>query len=370
MLQTRYAEYADRERIRELWKLCFGDSEAFMDWFFSERYFPEFSSVLEEDGVIMSALHSYPLHIRIRNRILPASMLAGVSTHPERNGRGYMKQIFLHYMQRVHALEIPVAIHTPAHLPTFFSRGHFPAADTLHATMAGARGELPEGVARQSLYEGLAPLQACYQKATGRYSGCVSRTLGDFAYKCRDYASDGGLCLVCRQGEDVLGYAIYYVMEDKLHAEECLALDAGTLAMLLSALRAESDGRALHIKLPPDVGPILPEEFEQEIRPQGVMGIANVSALLRAIIGDAGYVFEVLDASVPQNAGVWDGMGGFSRRHPQLRLEAGRLGQFLDGYRSLAELVEAGEAEALDPEAVRALDAAFPKQCCFIIDEY
>lgn len=370
MLEVRTAVLSDKESYRELWRICFGDSERFMDWFFSERFFPEYSSCLLEDGAMMSALQSYPLHVRIRNRILPASMLTGVSTHPERSGRGYMKQIFLHHMQRVRSFHIPIVIHTPAHLTTFFSRGHFPATDTLHLTLENARyGALLEGISRQDLYHDLGPLQVCYQKATARYSGCVSRTAADFAYKMRDYASDGALCLVRRAGADILGYCVYYVMDESVHAEECFASDEETLTMLLNALSFEAAGRELHVKLPPD-SPARLNGATLEVRPQGVMGIADVSAALNAIIGDSSYVFEVIDSTVPENAGIWDGMGEKTHCTPQIRLEAGRLGQFLCGYRSIAELAESQEAEILDPKIACALDRAFPKEICFITDEY
>ncbi len=370
MLEVRTAVLNDKEAYRELWRICFGDSEQFMDWFFSERYFPEYSSCLLEDGVMMSALQSYPLHVRIRNRILPASMLTGVSTHPERSGRGYMKQIFLHHMQRVRSFHIPIVIHTPAHLTTFFSRGHYPATDTLHLTLQNARhAALPEGISRQDLYHGLGMLQVCYQKATARYSGCVSRTVADFAYKMRDYASDGARCLVRRDGADVLGYCVYYVTDDRVHAEECFALNEETLSMLLNALSFVAAGRELHVKLPPD-SPAHLNGATFEILPQGVMGIADVSEALKAIIGDDSFVFEVADTTVPENVGVWDGAGNLTDRAPQIRLEAGRLGQFICGYRSIAELAASGEAEILDPESAQALDRSFPKEACFITDEY
>lgn len=370
MLEVRTARQQDKEEFRNLWRICFGDSEAFMDWFFAERYFPEFSVCLLEDGVMMSALQSYPLHVRIRDRILPSSMLAGVSTHPEREGRGYMKQIFLRYMQRVRELGIPIVIHTPAHIPTFFSRGHYPVTDTLHLTMKNARSAVePREITPHAMRESLGRLQACYQQATAMYSGCISRTAADFAYKFRDYASDGGKCMVRMRGEDTLGYCVYYITEDRLHAEECFARDGETLHMLIEALQAEADGRTVHVKLPPDAEIDLPEA-ELEIKPQGVMGIADVSETLSLLLGDASFVFEITDSTLPQNAGIWDGRGKPTSRAPQLRLEAGRLGQFLSGYRTIGQLVQEQQAIVLDEAAAQALDIAFPGKTCFITDEY
>ena len=370
MPDVRIAQPQDRDRFRNLWRICFGDSEAFMDWFFSERYFPEFSVCLLEDDVIMSALQSYPLHVRIRDRILPASMLAGVSTHPEREGRGYMKQIFLRYMQRVRELSIPIVIHTPAHIPTFHSRGHLPVSETLHLNMEHAQSKtMPSEITPHSLNSDLAPLQVCYQQSTAEYSGCVSRTIADFAYKLRDYASDGAKCLARMNGDDALGYCVYYVTPERVHAEECFAKDDETLSLLLQALCHEADGRKLHVKLPPDVKPDIPGA-ELSIRQQGVMGIADVSQTLRLLIGDASFVFDIIDNTVPQNTGIWNGMGRPSDRKPHIRMDAGRLGQFLCGYRSLQTLIQEQQAIILDEGAVRELDAAFPEKICFITDEY
>ncbi len=369
MPEVRIAKQQDMDGFRNLWRICFGDSEQFMDWFFSERYFPEFSVCLLEDDVIMSALQSYPLHVHIRDRILPASMLAGVSTHPDREGRGYMKQIFLRYMQRVRELSIPIVIHTPAHIPTFHSRGHLPVSETLHLELERTQATMPVEISPHSLYNDLALLQVCYQQATSKYSGCVSRTIADFAYKFRDYGSDGAKCLVHMSADDALGYCVYYKTSELVHVEECFAKDDETLTLLLQALCYEADGRKLHVKLPPDEKPNL-SGSKLSIRQQGVMGIADISQTLRLLVGDATYVFDIVDKTVPQNTGIWDGMGKPSDRKPHIRMEAGRLGQFLCGYRSLSTLAQEQQADILDEGAIRELDAAFPEKICFITDEY
>lgn len=370
MPEVRIAKQQDMDGFRNLWRICFGDSERFMDWFFKERYFPEFSVCLLEDDVIMSALQSYPLHVRIRDRILPASMLAGVSTHPDREGRGYMKQIFLRYMQRVRELSIPIVIHTPAHIPTFHSRGHLPVSETLYLEWDRAQAKtMPVEISAHSLYNNLAPLQICYQQATAEYSGCVSRTIADFAYKFRDYGSDGAKCLARIIENDALGYCVYYVTSERVHVEECFAKDDATLSLLLQALCHEADGRKLHVKLPPNTKPDFPGT-ELSIRQQGVLGIADVSQTLRLLVGDASFVFNIIDNTVPQNTGIWDGMGRLSSQKPHIRMDAGRLGQFLCGYRSLSTLAREQQADILDEGAIRELDAAFPEKICFITDEY
>ena len=40
MTLVRRAEEKDRQAFLELWKVCFGDSDAFCDWFFTIVFFP------------------------------------------------------------------------------------------------------------------------------------------------------------------------------------------------------------------------------------------------------------------------------------------------------------------------------------------
>lgn len=371
MLQVRTATNADRAGIRALWKLCFGDTEPFMDWFFSERYFPEYSACLLEDGAVMSAMQGCPMHIRLRGETVLALMLAGVSTHPERGGRGYMRQCFAHFMQIARRAGISTVIHTPAHMPTFFSRGHYQATNTLMLTFDEARAErMPPGIAMQDIYHDLAPLHICYTLATSRYSGCVSRSLADFYYKFRDYAADGAEVFLCMDGTCARGYCVYYAMDDNLHAEECIARDAGAYALLIDALRHRANGRKLTVKLPPDVAQQPFPGGIYTIKEQGAMGIADVSAFLRAVCGDEAFLFEVHDKTVPENQGVFDGAGRPAAKKPHIVLEAGRLGQFFGGYRSMASLWEDGLADVRDERMAALLDMRYPTKTCFVVEEY
>lgn len=368
---VRTAALADREQIQELWRICFGDSPSFTDWFFRERFFPSLSSCLEKDGRIVSALQSYPIHVRIRGRILPASMLAGVSTHPQQEGRGYMRQIFLHYMQSVRGAGIPIAVHTPAHLQTFFSRGHYPATDARHLTIRPpAHVAAPSQVTEHSLYEALAPLHACYQKVLCRYSGSVSRSLADFYYKFRDYGSDQASCLVLWDGDDVLGYCVYFTLgSGALEAEETVARDSGVCRVLMDALCARAHGQTVSARLPADLLFAYPNA-QSDTQPQGVMGVADVALLLASVLGDGSLVFSVQDGAVPQNTGVFTGAGVACDRAPHVTVEAGRLGQLLCGYASVEELEQEQRIAIYDAGARRALETLLPKVPCFIVDTY
>jgi hypothetical protein len=100
------------------------------------------------------------------------------------------------------------------------------------------------------------------------------------------------------------------------------------------------------------------------------MGVANISSLFKMVLADPSFIFEVEDASVHENAGIWNGLGEKSTQAPQAAISAGRLAQLLGGYCSLQELREQGHIAVHDEKAMEALAVKLPKETCFIVDEY
>ena len=49
MTAVRIAKAEDKKAFYDLWKICFGDSDAFCDWFFRNRFAPDYSVVLETE---------------------------------------------------------------------------------------------------------------------------------------------------------------------------------------------------------------------------------------------------------------------------------------------------------------------------------
>ena len=217
-------------------------------------------------------------------------------------------------------------------------------------------------------------MHTCYARFAQRYSGIIHRSLPDMRLKLADYASDGAKALGIYEGAFLRGYCVYFVREES-YAEEFAANDTMCAEALLRALcrEAAQTGKEIRGKLPPDTRfseSGIAARVRLDLRPMGVMGVADVSALLRAVCGVGAYRVEVTDGTVSANNGVFNFAGNRTDKAPHVRLEAGRLAQFLCGYHTLAELEHAGHADVFDPVAVRELDAAFPPQICYIVDEY
>jgi len=84
---------SDIDRIKYLWKCCFGDSDTFIEYFFSRYYNPEKTIALYEDEKIVSYLMIFDHRIWASRKEIKAAYIAGVCTDPEYRNRGYITSL-------------------------------------------------------------------------------------------------------------------------------------------------------------------------------------------------------------------------------------------------------------------------------------
>ena len=366
----------DRAELKDLWQLCFQESQPFLDWFFTDRFLPAYCPIYREDGVIQAALHGLPAHVRLRDRIAPCVIIAGVATHPDFRGRGLMRGLLGYYLPYLGRAGIPLATHRPVTLRTYASAGHFPVSDSRYLSLAPDAPRPTEDPCQQvPLLERASELYGCYQRFSLGYSCILSRSYADFFLKCKDYLASDAKCILTRDAQSqVEGYCVYFdspgegAEPPSLYGEECVALSPEAYARLWASLATRSQGKALKVRMAPNA-PLCPAGAQWETLPRSVWGVTNVSSLL-ALLGLPGEgVLEVEDPLVASNRGLYTLCGQPAQGKPQLVIPAGRLAQWASGYRTMAQLVAEGQAQALDPAIVPILDAG-PRLPCFTIDEY
>lgn len=368
MEKIRVATIDDKDSFKSLWKICFNDSDNFLDWFFNNRFVPEYSACLECDGKIVSAMQSIPMHIQVRGTILSCTMLAGVSTNPDYGGRGYMKKMFSYYMNMVNKMGIVLTPHTPARINTFFPLGHYTVSDSSFIDIENVSPTVfTEKLTIVDLNGSVSCLYSCYNKVSLNYSGIINRSLADFEFKCRDYSSDNALCAAYVINDTVVGYCIYFSSMDIVYGEEVISINDTVQQCLVDYLTNIAFGKKLHIKLPADTK--IKNEFVKTI-PHSVLGVANVSKLLKALGGGKEFSILVNDAVVNDNNGVFNLKGELTQSSPQISISAGHLIQWLTGYKTLYELSDENNAKILDLLSGKELNELFPKIPCCIIDEY
>lgn len=363
---VRIAEQKDKSKYKELWKICFGDSDAFCDWFFEHRFSPAYSVVLEENEEIPSCMQAFPYTVQIRGENVAGAMLCGVSTHPDHRKKGYMGKIFTFEMNHLRDMGCAVAVHTPAVLPSYFSFGHLPVADAAYLSCNVIPSQKLSGnisIISEKDWNILYPLYSTFSK---KYSGIIQRTEEDFMRKAADYAADGGKAIAYIENDRIRAYAFYYQTDTKLISVEAVAED-GYWAELMHGLFAIGTGLKFSAKLPPEVKVSFPFAEMKQVT-KGVMGLCDVTALLKALKLDIPYGFKIRDHVVPENNGHFNFYGEHYDKDPVFEISAGHLLQVLVGYHTLEELKN--DIVVYDEVKFAEINACLPKQECYIIDEY
>ncbi|MDD4115126.1 MAG: GNAT family N-acetyltransferase [Massilibacteroides sp.] len=103
-----------KQETEELWRLCFGDKEAFIRLFFDEVYRDENTLVIEKQGTVVAALQCIPYSLWMQGKEIPMAYICGVSTHPNERGNGFMGRLMRKADEELKRRKIPLATLIPA----------------------------------------------------------------------------------------------------------------------------------------------------------------------------------------------------------------------------------------------------------------
>lgn len=211
MLLTRPSVPADIPAQRQLWKLAFGDDDAYVDNFYSSYYRPDRVLVLEEDGQVRSMTAWFDTTFVVPGKgAYRAAYLYAVATHPDCRGRGLAGKLLSDADAYFQSLGIPAVTTVPAQpsLHNFFGANgfgecfrHFEGAlspDALPTAPAHLLSPAtPEeyAAAREALLASM-PHIAFPEDALRYQAGCCA--LGGGGLFCAD-TSAGAVCL-CAEG--------------------------------------------------------------------------------------------------------------------------------------------------------------------------
>lgn len=94
MSEVRLAQKGEIDRQKEIWKLCFGDPDSFIDFYFANRYIEDKTLLLLQEGEIAAMLTMIPVKtLDSHNQGFNTTMLYAIATHPKYQNRGFASQL-------------------------------------------------------------------------------------------------------------------------------------------------------------------------------------------------------------------------------------------------------------------------------------
>jgi len=237
----------DRENAAALWREIFGDSEAFTEWFFAERFCPEYSCAAYREGRIVAMTIGRPTEILVEGKTHKALLISGVSTRPEYRRQGLMNlgmNLQIHYAR---SSGFSCCYLHPDIETLYASLGFRNGTDALVIRSDESRRTKPFSI---RMGAEIPAMRAVYDAILKTHDGMQLRDDAEFAAVLRDYACDGGTCDVAYDGETPVGYIC--TLADGT-VSELFALCPDAYAFLLDRT-AERFGRPLEANVPSDCG--------------------------------------------------------------------------------------------------------------------
>ena len=125
------------------------------------------------------------------------------------------------------------------------------------------------------------------------------------ALKLHDYASSDGKVMYITESERIVAYCAFTESVESIIVEEVCAPNTEMLEKFFNKLIFLCNGKECLIKLPCDMSDKLPAGFTSEIVPNGAMGAADISFLLRELAGFNDITVSVVDHILPSNNNIF-----------------------------------------------------------------
>lgn len=201
---------AEEARAKEIWKVCFGDSDAFIDAYFREAARFEDSFAYEEAGKLIADLFMLKFHAKLAGAVYDADFLAGCATMPEARKRGLMRDLVKHAMLDMRACGL-ACVYLHPFLHAFYRRFGFETVAYVSRRTLEPAGKANPSVRVYASAEGLpvSRMEAAYAHYMDSFDNCFVRTHERFHTWLELLFADDGYAAVYDDGKD-FAYALYY----------------------------------------------------------------------------------------------------------------------------------------------------------------
>jgi len=215
-----------KQKLIELWRLCFDDTEDFIQLFFDRIYREENALTIEVDGEIVSALQMIPYTMSFCDSELTVSYIAGACTHPDYRGKGYMGELLeeAFHVMRKRNFDLTALIPANPSLFEYYRRHGY--TEVFDYTLV--EEELPEvftpseGIKLSIVDEDSVEVTYPYfNRKLKERTCCILHTKEDFITSIIEFRQDDGETVQATNKEGkIVGMAFLYPSIDHVYIKE------------------------------------------------------------------------------------------------------------------------------------------------------
>ncbi len=109
----QYATPETRDQILEMWKVCFGDTQPYIDIYFREKYKNENTLVYFEEDKAVASLQLLFYNFTYCGKEIPIAYISGACTLPEARKKGYMAELLKRAFFELEKRDVPLSVLVP-----------------------------------------------------------------------------------------------------------------------------------------------------------------------------------------------------------------------------------------------------------------
>jgi predicted acetyltransferase len=234
-----------KEQVKQLWKLCFDDTDAFIDMYFDGRYRDDRTLVIREGERVVSALQVTPYQLTAGDRQLSAAYISGACTHPDFRGMGLMGRLLeqTHSYMLHHGVVWSFLIPGEPWLWHYYARfGYEPAffsGTSLFVSSPTFSFDVGSRVVRYAEFD--VRVYDYLNRRLHERPYCVQQTADDFRVLLGDLRVSDGFLFTLESGDHIRALVIGYRDEPdgNIRIDECVSDDERSKIELLNVVCKE-----------------------------------------------------------------------------------------------------------------------------------
>lgn len=232
---------ADEVTAKEIWKVCFGDTNAFIDEYFDQMVHYEDTLGYYDGHDLIADLFMLNFHARLSGVNFKTEFLAGCATLPYARKRGLMRELVKSAMLSMRKRGLAVTYLHPF-LHAFYRQfGYETVAYIKRKSMKPSAGHMEKEPAIFSAYDKIPEenMHQAYHRYISAYDHAFIRSRERFSKWLRLLFSDQGYAIV-NEAEKPVSYALYYMEEGAANVFELVAREEKERELLLDSIPAET----------------------------------------------------------------------------------------------------------------------------------
>ncbi|MGL5507965.1 MAG: GNAT family N-acetyltransferase, partial [Paraclostridium sp.] len=315
-MNLRYAKRDDLNVIKDIWNYCFGDEEAFVEYYFNNKYKENNTIVVEDDGEIVSSLQLNQYNIKLNNNIYETSYVVGVSTYPQARGKGFMKNIMDFSLNEMYNRGQLVSLLMPIDYRLYRKYGYEHCYDQLEYKLEveSLRQFKIQGDFVKAKNENIKDMINIYNTCLKSCNGYTHRDVYYYENLFKEIKCENGHIYIHK--EDAFeGYVIYFINGDTLFVRELLYKNIKSLKSILKFLyNHNTQAKNITIMSPiiDDIRYILPNLKNNtiNIKPFMMGRVINLEGFIKSIevevLESEKVILGVIDKQIEANNGCFE----------------------------------------------------------------